>query len=817
VTPKWQLKIEVTTEIIRATAIAAALLGLCTSVGFDAHADEPRDPRKPEGIEEITVTARKRDESLKDTPISITAFTASQMENAGIRRSEDLARFTPNLKFEQAPATQNNAAIQIRGVGNADAITTRDNGVGIYVDGIYLARAQGQLVGLADIERVEVLRGPQGTLFGRNTVGGAVNIITRKPDADAFESSASVRLGNYNLLETRASANIPLISERAAARFSMQTATRDGYTENQVNGQETDDRRLLGWRLALMATPTEDLELLFTGEQTRAHQAGRGGECRFNPAALGTAAFVQAQQLTGTGFVDECLANQGDGDEYEYRSPFRSKENLDTTGLSGTITWQLGELELKSLSSWQRQENESKFELTFINASVAPGMVDGDKDHNDQVSQELNLSGTALGGRLKFTGGMYAFYEKTTPNRYFAAASYNLCLLDPATLVFDPGFEDVLLTAFGLPLDVPLPAQLKQAVICSGTFITRGPKISTSALSGYGQLTYDLTPRLHLTGGLRYSSERKDFAFRQVNFNSPDEATATDAFAGGQLTDRERFGKWTPLVNLAFDVTPESNLYASYSRGFKSGGFNGRPNAQVPASLLPFDQEVLDSYEVGFKSTWLDNRLGANIAVFYNEYDDIQATILSASATGAFASRVANASQATIRGAEIELQAVPSPGFDVRLGMGFIDADLREFEDQVRGPIVNGVQTFIPIDRSGDEFYNTPRFSATLSTSYTFFDLASLGDLTLRVNWYHQEEVNYAPQSDTLKQGTYGLLSSQVVLALPDGKTELALFGENLLDRRYVGSGVNFEDGFALSDAYYGPPRMYGLEIRRTF
>jgi iron complex outermembrane receptor protein len=268
--------------------VAGLTFGLVGGGGSAARAQE--EARKPApGIEEIIVTARKRDESLKDTPISITAFSAEQMETAGIRRSEDLARFTPNLKFEAAPAVQNSAAVQIRGVGNADGISTRDSGVGIYVDGIYLARAQGQLLGLSDIERVEVLRGPQGTLFGRNTVGGAVNVITRKPSPDELTGAASLRLGNYNLLETRGSVNIPLVPERAAARLSLQTATRDGYTKNQINGQETDDRRLLGWRLALMAAPTDDVELLLTGEQTRSHQAGRGGECRFNPAAFAIA------------------------------------------------------------------------------------------------------------------------------------------------------------------------------------------------------------------------------------------------------------------------------------------------------------------------------------------------------------------------------------------------------------------------------------------------------------------------------------------------------------------------------------------------
>jgi len=417
--------------------------------------------------------------------------------------------------------------------------------------------------------------------------------------------------------------------------------------------------------------------------------------------------------------------------------------------------------------------------------------------------------------------GLFGFYEKTTPGVLGQFANFNLCQADPNTLVFPAAFEAALKPLFaGLGQDPnqPLAPAFKQAAICSGSFTARGPRITTSAYAGYGQVTYDLLDRLHLTGGLRYSREKKSFRYAQSNFVTP--AVQIDAFAAMPFgSQSERFDKWTPLATLSYDLSDDAIVYASYTRGFKSGGFNGRPNSSVPNTLQPFDQEVLDNYEVGYKSTAFDNRLQTNIAVFYGKYDDIQRGIQSAGSGGQFASRVANAGEAVIRGAEIELRALPLTGLELRIGLGFTDAEYREFDDIARGPFVNGAQTSVPISRRDEEFFNTPNFTGAFSAAYTLYNLAGLGDVTTRLNWYHQNEVNYGPasMSDLLVQGSYGLLSGQVFVMLPDGRTEIGLFGDNLLDRRYLNGGLSFEDGFALSDAYFGTPRTYGVEIRRRF
>jgi iron complex outermembrane receptor protein len=642
--------------------------------------------RKVAGIEEITITARKREESLTDTPISVTAFSATDLVENGVGRADDIGKFTPNLQFNQSANGQNSARLNIRGVGTNDPIATRDPGVGIYVDGVYLARAQGQLFSLVDIERIEVLRGPQGTLFGRNTVGGAVNVISKKP-GDEFEADGSVRLGNFDLFESKGSINIPLVPEKAAMRLSFQSVSREGYGKNKLIGQTVDDRRSLGVRAAFRLNPTDNVEWLLTGEQTRGHAAGRSAECRpfdgngdgkldradiagpdgllrvstgpgpdgvagtpddlppDDPAPLiaglemlGDLAANGTLAALGTGITPDqeflfrpmanCLANKQDGNEFDFESQVRSKDNLDAYGLSSSITWDLDAATFKSISAWRRQDIEDNQDFSFSRVTV--GNVKAKDVEFDQVSQEFNLSGTGIDNRLQWTVGAFGFYEKTRPGLVQQSVAKNTLCATVSRLV-DAG--------------VVMAGGPEITAACGATSLQRLPRLRTLALSGYGQFTYDILQNLHFTAGLRYSTESKLFSAKQQNFVS---ATSTiDALPndginplGGGRTTSERFGKFTPLLSLSLDLAENQTSYFTYSKGFKSGGFNGRPNANVGISLAPFDQEVLNNYELGYKAAFFDRRLVTSVSAFYSLYDDIQATLLLASTRGDFASRV---------------------------------------------------------------------------------------------------------------------------------------------------------------------------------
>src|SRR5262245_5682803 len=228
-------------------------------------AASPRRTR-PIGIEQLTVTARKREERLQDTPLSVSAFAGPDLADLDVRRIDEIADQVPNLAFDASSENSQAARVYMRGVGNGDSIASDDPGVGIYLDGVYLARAQSSLLTISDVDRVEVLRGPQGTLFGKNTIGGTVNVITKKPTLDDFGGSAEVRYGNYNRFDSRVALNVPLAAETAAMRFSMATASRDGFQKNKGVGPDLDDDKLLAFRSQLLALPSDNLELILSAD-----------------------------------------------------------------------------------------------------------------------------------------------------------------------------------------------------------------------------------------------------------------------------------------------------------------------------------------------------------------------------------------------------------------------------------------------------------------------------------------------------------------------------------------------------------------------
>jgi outer membrane receptor protein involved in Fe transport len=265
----------------RADETAADSAAQATPAEGGSSAQSTDEARKQPGqIEEITVTARKREESLQQTPVAISAFTATDLQDRDVRQLNEITASVPTLQFDQAVGSQSSARVYLRGVGNGDPLGSDDPGVGVYVDGVFLPRAQGALLTVSDVQQVEVLRGPQGTLFGKNTIGGAVSITTKKPDPSAFSADASVRIGNYKRFDTRLVTNIPVVPEVAAVRLSFATATRDGFTKNKSTGRDFSDDKLLGGRLQFLAQPSDNLELNFSADRSIENRSPAGGKCK---------------------------------------------------------------------------------------------------------------------------------------------------------------------------------------------------------------------------------------------------------------------------------------------------------------------------------------------------------------------------------------------------------------------------------------------------------------------------------------------------------------------------------------------------------
>lgn len=714
-------------------------------------------------LEEITVTARKREESLQDTPISITAFSGDDLELRGITRIDRIQDFAPNVVFQnytnQGGAT-NNASMYIRGIGQNDFVPTVEPGVGLYIDGIYFGRTLGSTLDLIDIERIEVLRGPQGTLFGRNTIGGAISVTTKKPDHE-FAAKARMVVGTDDKMNLQGAVNIPF-SDTLFASLSVASLTQDGYVKRTFDGKDLGDKETLSGRAALRWLPTDNLELNLTVDYARDRDSGAPNTlvgASFDP---GSFAFLNnvlpflpcgatPPNPAGSSNNPACFNSQyflNGQDANAGTAPIFSDN--DVWGVAATVTWQANDwLELKSISALR--EVDSHFGHDLDASPVNLGATQ-DKLKQKQLSQELQLLGTAFEEQLHWVAGFYFFQEEGA----------NVNTID---------------------------------------FITVGARsggdFDNDSVALYAQGTYDLTEKLSLTLGLRYTEDSKEFLPDQYVTNPG----LTPFSVGTRLlphvkveTEAEEV---TPMLNLSYYLTDALLTYVTYSEGFKGGGFHQRvfpPLQETPS----FDPEFVNSYEVGFKYNSPDKTLRLNGSAFYTDYEDIQVTVFNA-----IAPVTDNAGGASIMGFELEAQWVPAPTWLVSGSAGYLDAEY----DKVRPD--TGL--------SGDE--RLPRVSDwTLSAglSKEFF-LGAYGTLKPRLDWSYRSRFSF----DTfnlpfVEQEGYHLVNASAYWESSDGRYGLVLAVDNLFDKEYLQTG-NYQPSFGWATNLYSRGREWHLTARFNY
>jgi iron complex outermembrane receptor protein len=566
------------------------------------------------GLEEITVTARKREENLQSTPVAVSAFSATTMAERQMFTINDVAQYAPNLQFSSgAGGTTSSSNFFIRGIGQLDFITTTEPGVGTYLDGIYLARVTGAAIDLADIERVEVLRGPQGTLFGRNTIGGAVNIVTAKPSGE-FGGKGTVRVGNRGLLEGNFTVDFP-IADTLFGKVSMLARSTDGWGRNNWPGaddtklgRESDVAGRAQVRWLASGTLTFDLSADWSKERGTGMPHGMvaftdsDSTDAFNP---GAAVPIGPQYIVRH------------PDDIQVNTPMR--DELDVFGISLAGTLDLGEASVKSITSYREQDGFNGQDYDGSPSAFLDQEVVLDQW---QFSQELQVFGKSLDDRLDWLAGVYYFTEEGQ---------------------FD---STIILT------EIPV-------LIFTGN--------GTKSFAAFGQATYRLTDQVSATAGLRWTREKKNLDVTTTfgPFMLIDNAMVDDTFKA-----------LSPKFGLEYQASDEMLLYASVTWGFRSGGYNGRPFA--PSDLTSFAEEKAVSYEVGVKSDWADNRVRLNVAAFYNDYTDIQVTATTQNVNGDFIVVTGNAAKAEIYGFEVELQARPTTELDIFASVGFTDNTLEE-------------------------------------------------------------------------------------------------------------------------------------------
>jgi iron complex outermembrane receptor protein len=761
-------------------------------------------------IEEITVKARKREELLEDTPVAVTALGEGTLRAAGVARLDEITDLVPNLTFLAGRSGQD-ATVFIRGIGQGNSpILTFDPGVGIYVDGVYLARAQGSIIDVVDVEQIEVLRGPQGTLFGKNTIGGAINITTIKPH-DELEAFAMVRAGSRDTVQTRAALNVPIrlgwFDDKLFSRIAFGSANSRGYTYNTVRDEWWSDTNSLSFLGSLRFLPTDDLTVDVSGSWSRTHTRTLGGQCVFIQDTPTMQAFWPPRES----FYEECARSE----PFRFQSAVASLNDIESFGTWGTITWEGGDLgpvedlELKSLSSWRKQiprlrEDYDMAEQAVAQASAVggPGDFVGLPGRAQQISQELQATGAALDGALSFVAGLYGFWEN--------------------------GGEYQSVRAFPGPL-TPGPSPLGDLTTAT---TRKDTVIDNWSWALFTQVGWNITDWMSLTGGIRYTREKKGLALDITRPPLPPQDPVQPSLDVVDVAEAARFDAWTPMASLALRA-PDGSLedfgiqhllgYFSFSRGFKSGGFNGMAREDGTTELPAFEPEYLDSYEVGIKGFALDERVTLNLAVFLGAYTDqqVQSVVLGPPLVPDGPPQVSlavnNAAESTIKGLEIETTLLPVEGLLIQADLALLDTRFDEF---LAPSALDGGAV---IDRAGERFPFIPEIQAHIGMQYSMpIDSGGPawldGWITPRLDWAYQGSVLYAgPELPAATQRGYNLLHARLSYDFLDDRAQIAAWGQNLLDEAYFEQVTGSAQSFGQIARFYQAPRTAGVEFSYRF
>lgn len=750
------------------------------------------------GLDEIVVTATKRATGLQETPIAITAVSAERLEQQNVDNISEIAAFTPNLVFDTtAPVSglSNGAVVFIRGVGQTDFQLTTDPGVGTYVDGVYTSRSVGGVLDVLDLERVEVLRGPQGTLFGRNSIGGAINMIGKRPDED-FGGKASVTVGSRNRVDVAGLLNIP-ISDTLRTRFSVSSRNQDGYVKGLNDDRELGDvnrdaiRGVIEWEPSDNFTATLSVD----GSQTREENAASklvgvtfvapgspnaidyifnrntgGVDVVTRPQVPGNPSLVFLQNV-----IDSTLPGPLNGVVYngDFITPdldttFATGPNgteIDTFGGALTLEWDLDFATVKSITAYR--ESKGQFARDADGSPLAVTHTDNMDYRHDQLSQELQFTGEALDGDLEWIAGLY---------------------------YFDESGRDIL--------DVTLP--LGFGLVRNYTFV------NNESVAGYFQGTYGLTDALSVTGGIRYTEDDKTYTV-PVNGGSIENGFAGVFGPPGSFTaffppgeNNEKFDDVSYKLGLDYKFDDGTLIYGSFSTGFKSGGFNTRYLVPVP-DVVSFDPETLETFEIGLKWQGFENRVRANLAAYMSDYEDIQLIVYE---SGAPLTR--NAGSADIKGFEAEIITALSNNFDLSFGLGYTDAEY----DSVR-PLDPALVAFQQVQLTS-ELPNTPELTITWGADWRL-PVGTNGEIISHLDYAYTSSIeNDAINSPFLSEGDVQVMNASIGYSHDDGKWELIGFVDNLTDERYIISGdSNYGIGF--HEATFNRPREWGVKLKTKF
>jgi iron complex outermembrane receptor protein len=719
-------------------------------------------------LERIEVTARKSLESLQSVPVAITSIGAEQLAQNGISVMTEVQQFSPNTTLQASRGTNSTLTAFIRGVGQDDPLWGYEPGVGIYIDDVYIARPQGAVLDILDVERIEVLRGPQGSLYGKNTIGGAIKYVTKKMSGDV-ELDLKGTFGTYDRKDYKVAGKIPVIADKLYVGFALADLKREGYGEflqSALPGQnlENYNKDIFAGRISIEFEPTDNLFLRFNYDKTTDDSNAKGGY-RLLPSIV-TDAPVPVSV-------------------YDSYTSMPTWNSVESEGFSLMAEYMINDTwAVKSITS--SRDNYSKTNIDFDNTAErifdVPAIYD-----DEQFTQEFQLNYNS--DNLNFVSGLY----------YFDGES---C-----------GHFDAILESFGKSLD--LPGLTREVTGCN----------NSESYAVYAQGSYNITDKFSMTLGARYTKEEKIANVNNgVVFETvyPESAWVPSYERGDVefpevLNDKEDWSRFTPRVGVEYQYSEDIMFFASYSQGFKSGTFNPRASGPEPA----VDPEVVDSFEVGLKSEW-NNNLRVNATGFYLDHKDRQfVTVLPTADNSALSQRLGNIGTSTASGLELEVEYAAADNLKVFASLGLIDSSFEE----VTSFDNDGNQ----IDIS-DNFTitNTPKTTANLGFSYNIE--TSLGSFVVNSNYYYRSEYDLNVTENLLTQDGYGLLNFGVNWYSNNEDWTAALHWKNITDEEYlVGNyaflGAQNNDGSYQPGlggdttliGYYGDPETLSLTIGYSF
>ena len=715
------------------------------------------------GIEQIVVTARRREESLQDVPVAITALTADQLLEQNVRTLEDLTAYAPNIKVNAGRATTSTINAYIRGVGQNDPLWGFEPGVGIYMDDVYIARPQGALLDVYDVERIEVLRGPQGTLYGKNTLAGAIKYVTRDIATEDPEFHVTATGGSYNQRDLKVGGSMPVVADHVYLGAAVAYLQRDGYGE-LVNdgtprvfnhaGQDVSDKDVLAARANATFVWGDSSKLRVLVDTIQDNSNAAGGK-RLNN-----------------------LLQPALDDRFDQRTDMPvDQDRFITKGAAATYTQSFSDaLDFKLVGSYREGDGRQFIDFEELNANVfqVPAQYS-----DNQASGEMQLTYTS--DRVNVVGGAY-YFDGTARGAFDASLG-------------------------------------------TATALTKG-SVKTQSMAVYADTTWKLTDRLNLNAGARWNEDDKEATVfvQQYLGNLPANQTLFDqnnvppgftALGRPQTnyTNDRSFSNVSPRLGFDFRVSDDLLAYVSYSEGFKSGGFDMRGNETAnPATRDGYDSEIADNYEIGVKSNWFEDTLQLNLTVFYTPYEDVQIgsqqfQVVNGIPTNVTA--VLNAGKQLNQGVELESVWRPVPALTLVANIGYLDAEFEEF-------LVGCVPAAAGCTRdvsSLNEPINSPEWTTFLGATYRW-ELGA-GDLAAHAGYQYRSKTKVANTIPSITdQDSYDILDVGVAYTTTSGAWRFALEGKNVLDEEYRVAGYDFGNlttPHISQIGFYGPPRTVAL------